>query len=92
MDKLRDFLWPKRLSYKPVEDEDGLNQDLDPLMGQQAEATDLTYSSAVPFFWLYYAVFTLLGVAMLWAWYVWFNGSDDVVSISGTDFNSGTCF
>ena len=51
-----------------MEDEDGINQDQDPLMGQEAEVTDSSYSMVVPFYWVYYAVFTLLGVAMLWAW------------------------
>jgi hypothetical protein len=70
MDKLRDLLWPKRVSYKPVDDEDGGNQDHDPLMGQLSEVEGTNDGASVSFYWPYYAVFTLLGVAMLWAWYV----------------------
>ena len=70
MDKLRDLLRAKMPSYKPVEDQDDLGQDHDPLMGGLEEST-ITIQEPRPFYWPYYAVFALLGVAMLWAWYVY---------------------
>lgn len=35
------------------------------------ESTLLKVDSEVPFSWVEYSIFVLLGVAMLWAWYVY---------------------
>ena len=47
-------------AYAPVRDDAGDNDD---------ETLASTHEDA-PFSWLEYSVFLLLGVAMLWAWYV----------------------
>lgn len=51
---------------KPVDD-----QEYEPLQPEIEEGDDDTLTSTpedVPFSWLEYFVFMLLGVAMLWAW------------------------
>jgi solute carrier family 29 (equilibrative nucleoside transporter), member 1/2/3 len=70
MDKVKDFFWPQKASYEPVDEQDGHNEDQDPLMGSVVEGSIASHGPIVPFYWSHYAVFTLLGIAMLWAWYV----------------------
>lgn len=53
-DRLRAWFRPQ-VAYEP------LNEDL------QASQQSLR-SKTTPFSWTYYAIFLLLGVAMLWAW------------------------
>ncbi|KAI1331293.1 nucleoside transporter [Xylariaceae sp. FL0255] len=60
MDRLRALLWRKEVveeqEYQPLTEESGF---LEPENGEQYD---------VPFSWLEYGIFVVLGVAMLWAW------------------------
>jgi hypothetical protein len=75
MDKIKTFLRPRRPAYKSLDRQDTQDQDQDqaPLMGHETEDSFETSSDAgseEPFRWSYYAIFMLLGIAMLWAWYI----------------------
>ena len=62
MDRIRSIF------AKPAED-----QEYTPVGDEPEDGDDETLTSireGVPFSWLEYSVFLLLGVAMLWAWYV----------------------
>lgn len=65
MDRVKRFFQPESASqpYQPIQDdsrEDGESTVADSDAGLQEQ----------PFSWVEYFVFMLLGVAMLWAWYV----------------------
>jgi hypothetical protein len=69
MDRIKDFLWPQvGPTYKPVNDDN--DPETDTLLSQSLHTVDTGLEIESPFHWSYYVVFTLLGVAMLWAWYV----------------------
>ena len=73
MDTLRGLL------RKPQEERDVSSGEYDPLVFHENEDGDRRGSvqshgaQETPFDWLEYMVFLLLGIAMLWAWYVSFH-------------------
>lgn len=63
MDRLKNFLTPVKATdeeYEPLADDSSLTLE------EEGE----TYEDQAPFSWVEYAIFALIGVAMLWAWYV----------------------
>lgn len=70
MDTLRGLLG------KPQEQRDVSTGEYDPLVSHEDEDGERRGSvqshgaAETPFYWLEYMVFLLLGIAMLWAWYV----------------------
>jgi hypothetical protein len=68
MDKLRNFFWPPKASYDPLDRQDDQDLDEDPLMGHSAADIGSIREAEAPFRGIYYGIFMLLGVAMLWAW------------------------
>ena len=61
MDRIRAFFAPAKTApdeYAPLTDDDS-----DTLEGSD-------YEEEVPFSWIEYSIFALVGVAMLWAWCV----------------------
>lgn len=73
MDRLRDLLG------KPQEERDASSGEYDPLVsaededGERRGSVQSHGAAETPFDWLEYMVFLLLGIAMLWAWYVAFH-------------------
>jgi hypothetical protein len=57
-------LFRPRPDYEPLQN--GAERDDDSVEDEVEEGTTET-----AFSWLEYAIFFLLGIAMLWAWYVW---------------------
>jgi hypothetical protein len=75
MQRIRTFLRLGGASYKPLNDDaghegDSLIEDAAGYEGRIAEYAEREAESDAPFSILHYAVFMLLGVAMLWAWCV----------------------
>jgi equilibrative nucleoside transporter 1/2/3 len=77
MERLKQLFGTLKTSYEPL-DEDAVGFEGQALMNGGVDDEDhsltaedevITHTEA-PFSWAHYAVFTLLGVAMLWAWYV----------------------
>jgi len=68
-----DRIWRRiapRAAYEPLEDEEvnvNAREGRDALVTADEEAPR---QKIAPFSWMAYSVFLLLGVAMLWAWYV----------------------
>lgn len=63
MDRIKNFLTPVKATdeeYEPLTD------DSSTLGEEEGE----TYPDQAPFSWIEYSIFALIGVAMLWAWYV----------------------
>lgn len=63
MDRLKNFLAPVKATdeeYEPLADDSSLTLE------EEGEI----YEDQAPFSWIEYAIFVLIGVAMLWAWYV----------------------
>lgn len=61
MDRIRALFAPKKgneQEYEPLTDESGALDESGYLPGREE----------VPFSWLEYSIFALIGVAMLWAW------------------------
>ena len=61
MDRVRAFFAPAKASadeYEPLADDDS------------ATLEGSVYEDSAPFSWIEYSIFALIGVAMLWAWYV----------------------
>jgi hypothetical protein len=72
MERVLEFLRLGGASYKPLND-DAEHDEQDSLMADADRTAGPAESEApaeAPFSTLHYAVFTLLGVAMLWAWCV----------------------
>lgn len=75
MDRLRALLQPSKATYEPTYIDEDARQEGEALMneGEEGDLGASTYSTPGEqlndeFSWVYYAVFMLLGVAMLWAW------------------------
>lgn len=65
MDRIRKLVAP-RASYEPLRnDESNIGRREGARMTAEGDERPKT-----PFSWMTYSVFVLLGVAMLWAWYV----------------------
>lgn len=65
MDRIRTLVAP-RASYEPLHnDESNVGRGGDARVSAEGEERP-----KAPFSWMTYSVFVLLGVAMLWAWYV----------------------
>ena len=63
MDRIRAFFAPAKATpdeYAPLTDDDDGSETLEGSI----------YEEAVPFSWIEYSIFALVGAAMLWAWYV----------------------
>lgn len=72
MDRLRRLLGQPSVraqEYEPIAD-DGPPDSPGLGGGDRRGSYDEHTEEAVPFSWLEYSIFALLGVAMLWAWYV----------------------
>ena len=63
MDRVKSIFNSRQPSYEPIQDD----RDAD---DQYSQAGSELGEEETPFSWLEYCVFLLLGVAMLWAWYV----------------------
>jgi hypothetical protein len=74
MDRIRSFLWAQQPAFVPSDTDPIDTEENEALMGGQDEDEQLDEMAAsvaeAPFSWIYYSIFLLLGVAMLWAWYV----------------------
>ena len=69
MDRLKAFLQPSLPAYATLDahaEEDDEAEDGD----NDVEGSQEEQNPGSPFSWLEYAIFVLLGMAMLWAWYV----------------------
>jgi hypothetical protein len=69
MQRVLDLLRLGGASYKPLDD-NAEHDEQDSLMGGTEEHERTAGLAEAPFSTLHYAVFTLLGVATLWAWCV----------------------
>jgi hypothetical protein len=61
MDRIKAFFAPPKASaeeYEPLADDDS------------GTLEGSIYEEGTPFSWIEYSIFALIGVAMLWAWYV----------------------
>lgn len=61
MDRIKAFFAPPKAradEYAPLADDDS------------GTLEGSTYEEGAPFSWVEYCIFALIGVAMLWAWYV----------------------
>ena len=61
MDRVRAFFAPAKAGadeYEPLADD------------ESGTFEGSTYEDGAPFSWVEYSIFALIGVAMLWAWYV----------------------
>lgn len=84
MDRIRSFFQKK----EPEQEYAPLNEDSQFLENTRSHEQE----HDVPFSWMEYGIFALLGVAMLWAWY----GYDNLFSQPGMPFTDslvllGTC-
>lgn len=74
MDSLRRLLGKppaREQEYQPVADDGPPDSPgPGPCANSRRGSYDERAEEAVPFSWLEYGIFALLGVAMLWAWYV----------------------
>jgi len=74
MDRIKQFIWPsQKAAYDALGDNStGDGEDEALIRASLPDEDDVDDESIlheqVPFQWLYYGVFMLLGVAMLWAW------------------------
>lgn len=61
MDRIKAFFAPPKANveeYEPLADDDS------------GTLEGSIYEEGTPFSWIEYSIFALIGVAMLWAWYV----------------------
>lgn len=64
MDRIRNALKPKQ-AYEPLLAQDDQDDEGGTEYEDEGDAVE-----ELPFSWVEYSIFLLLGVAMLWAWYV----------------------
>ena len=65
MDRIKNMLTPVKATdeeYEPLTDDGSSSSSF----AEEGE----TYEDQAPFSWIEYSIFALIGVAMLWAWYV----------------------